>query len=915
MKLIKLINRVLFNSVFIQILFWIWNLLFLTIWITAEVQVGLIGNMIVAAVAGDMPVNILIISLILVLIPILSLAVALTKLFGKKDAITKWFLCVEIPIMFLCFVRLAGLKELTAGNTHLLLIAAVGIVTFIIYILKDKKFLNNRWLEPKMVGFTSILLLVFYLSLLVSFIIVPLLAIFLNEFFSFDWLTEFRHMESIFWFLLILIFSGVSALLGVIYPLFSLNTYYKSFKEAFDHFKTASYRVTWLTVILTIAVNVGLFLVLNVNQSQHYAFDLWDKLEKQDFPTALKEETIANESKIRRGIMNAYLAKYRYMFDVDEQPIKYLYQEAFHNESVTKTANNLFCGVAFPFVYQGDMYRDDDKARELYGNLFDESLHLAEKDRILNALNSTWNRGDIEASILDINEKKVLVTQQDVTVKEQGNFAEIEIHETYQNQTFRQQEILYYFSLPPNAVFTGLWLSDSDSEAKKYKYVVSPRGAAQQVYKNEVRRRVDPSLLEQVGPNQYRLRAFPVLPKRWEYEGDYRSKKTMKQGDNFHLWLAYTIYSDKESWPTPTVIERRNIFHNKTTDYSFQKQNINASSKEWVPYKLQRTAPALAGEETSFEGECISFQEVKKRKIKPQKVNVIIDNSYSMLSQISTINTNIKELRNIFGKDNVKIFLGANEISSLNKNMFWGDKQMLPQLYDNKEIIDLATSVFITDNGSYELLTDTLKSLQLQNPLYLLHINGSWPKAYPDNLYETMKLNRGGAAGNVEHLITQMTSSDDSLNAKTISSSGGVDIKFYESSKNPCILASSEMSNKIVASKLIDKMVQDVYTEERLTALDRMHTYAKKYDIVTPYSSMIVLVNDRQKKALKEAENADDRFDRENETGGEPDGKLAVNEVTGTPEPEEWMLIILSGIMLLVLWYRKNYKVVRGTNT
>jgi putative PEP-CTERM system integral membrane protein len=54
-----------------------------------------------------------------------------------------------------------------------------------------------------------------------------------------------------------------------------------------------------------------------------------------------------------------------------------------------------------------------------------------------------------------------------------------------------------------------------------------------------------------------------------------------------------------------------------------------------------------------------------------------------------------------------------------------------------------------------------------------------------------------------------------------------------------------------------------------LKTLDAIHAIAKQAQIVTPYSSMLVLVNDAQREALKQAEAADDRFEREVETGDE----------------------------------------------
>ena len=70
----------------------------------------------------------------------------------------------------------------------------------------------------------------------------------------------------------------------------------------------------------------------------------------------------------------------------------------------------------------------------------------------------------------------------------------------------------YLPKLPALRPITGLWLGASSEIAEADRFVVAPRGAAQQVYRAQVQRRIDPALLEQVGPEQYRLRAFPILP-------------------------------------------------------------------------------------------------------------------------------------------------------------------------------------------------------------------------------------------------------------------------------------------------------------------------------------------------------------------------------------------------------------------
>ncbi|MCA9978733.1 MAG: hypothetical protein KC413_23400, partial [Anaerolineales bacterium] len=71
----------------------------------------------------------------------------------------------------------------------------------------------------------------------------------------------------------------------------------------------------------------------------------------------------------------------------------------------------------------------------------------------------------------------------------------------------------------------------------------------------------------------------------------------------------------------------------------------------------------------------------------------------------------------------------------------------------------------------------------------------------------------------------------------------------------------------------------------------------------TPYSSMIVLVTERQENLLKDLSEQEDRFDREFEAVGETAPENALT-VTGVPEPEEWLLLALAAAMLV--WYVRS---------
>jgi len=67
---------------------------------------------------------------------------------------------------------------------------------------------------------------------------------------------------------------------------------------------------------------------------------------------------------------------------------------------------------------------------------------------------------------------------------------------------------------------------------------------------------------------------------------------------------------------------------------------------------------------------------------------------------------------------------------------------------------------------------------------------------------------------------------------------------------------------------------------------------------------MIVLVNERQQERLDKLETQDNRFEREAEEMGET--TPSPMEVTGVPEPHEWLLIIFGAAILGWYTWRKH---------
>ena len=94
-------------------------------------------------------------------------------------------------------------------------------------------------------------------------------------------------------------------------------------------------------------------------------------------------------------------------------------------------------------------------------------------------------------------------------------------------------------------------------------------------------------------------------------------------------------------------------------------------------------------------------------------------------------------------------------------------------------------------------------------------------------------------------------------------------------------------------------------TINQLETLDYLHALAQEYSIVSPYSSMLVLVNEQQQALLNRLVQGEDRYDREVEAIGETSPGSPI-PLAGVPEPHEWLLLGLVAAMLLYLAYMKR---------
>jgi len=208
-------------------------------------------------------------------------------------------------------------------------------------------------------------------------------------------------------------------------------------------------------------------------------------------------------------------------------------------------------------LYEGNNIQDTPKAAALYERFFDAPIQKAEIDEIWKTLDYNMEgTAQNAAGLLDVNQNSVYLKSQTIDVSVKDQLATINVSQELVNMHKRRREAVVHFSLPEFSVITGVWLSDSKNNLQKDRFLVSPRGAAQSVYKREVARAIDPALLEKVGPDLYRLRIFPILPARvriWNEEEI--------AGDPIYVTFEYQTLADSNGhWPMPKVMEKRQIF-------------------------------------------------------------------------------------------------------------------------------------------------------------------------------------------------------------------------------------------------------------------------------------------------------------------------------------------------------------------
>jgi putative PEP-CTERM system integral membrane protein len=927
------------------LVFWPWNLVFVVTALAGLVPFALVP-LLIDAIDGLARWEFVASASVLTAVPVLSVIHAFRRREVyrlRPGALLAFFFGVELPLVGITAARLFGFAQLTgAGEWIYLAIVGGGLVAEATLVVGD------RLPKSQLIDGASHAMLVMrglagiYVGALLASLSLPLMGSLGMA------LLDIRHVDIVMLVLSpLVVWCGVSSLLlfvlPVAAPLAWLSGLVHSGRSVLARWGADDLFITTTAPVVASVVIVGL------QWSQPHE----DVLSRLQHPPRSDEERralAADHAAIAAGLVDAALGRHTYVDDDAAQPWSKLWsiEGKLFDRHELAAVDPIMRDLSRPFLYKGELEPESRDARRLYRDFFGRELERDHAPAVRAALASSWSREARFAGFINEGQARVLLEEQQVGITGKDGVFTVEIHDTWLNRTENNEEVVLFFELPETAAVTGLWLGPSANRDEAFTHLVAPRGAAQQVYREEVRARRDPALLEQVGPRQYRLRIFPI-PARvredrhrtpWAPSG-FRDDVTPR----VHVWLRYEALPDESGRaPLPQLRERRNGFWDAQTLRVVSEQigthattaaidavdAVDGGSWVQAPKARGPSLPKVPVGASIGDGCSLLWPEVAPPlpSLRGQTVDVVIDRSLAMAGHVSSLRAALQMLTDTGAR--LRVVLGTSALrgedavavdafwpTMVNDLVFFGaaqPKHLLTDLIVTRPSLGDVV-VVLTAGVSFDVADDSeLPLAGLAHGLprtIVVHLDGQLPAGSDDATLDAIRRSGG---------TTTTTMRDGLLRLQdTVWADGYRFEPHVDERVGGCTTGGP--ATAIVARQHI--LLADRGGTAPLSALDALHRIAVAHSVTTPYSSMIVLVNETQRQRLAQLNTQTDRFTREvdDESKGpsagalqkmaaEPsaealaptkaaDGEPApTTMVSGVPEPEEWLLIGLAVVVV-----------------
>ena len=817
--------------------------------------------------------------LIILAIPCVSFYMAYKLRKTKNDlSINKIVFMFEVPLIIILLVAMSILENATLITWFFFLMVIFSISIIFLESLKIKaNSLRQKWIV--LILKQSILIFAAYLILLYMFF-VPLIVVGFLSYIMFDFISVF-NIISIF---VGSIYVGIAGILLVI-PFLITYLFFKSFRRTqLDLTKRFSKeKLTKAHIVISL---VWIFVILVM--SYQPTTGLVEKLENFESAKTFEQreklavKIISNKSKIEKEFKNISKARDYYSIDKNDDTLKDAYQDIFKlGDTSAGIIQKIFTGFAYPFVYQGT-FDDNRKAINNYEYIFGHRLGENINDA-----------GQVEN--IHLVSKKI-----QAFTDHQGMFATVSIEEEYQNITFANQEAVYEFSLPMNSAIIDLKLGPD----LEFTGVIAPRGAAGKVYEAQLVQRRDPALLEQTGPRQYRLRVFPIPGK---------NDRTTLGGRNQKVKFSYVTEITPKGYALPIYSKKQNIKIDDSTNVSYYLNNryiasvdndryidspsiandnlCNFSSTFGIPNEqddnaISKLVPYNAMSEIKNVYNCDNKSGINlTNSLKNSKFAVLFDVSYSNKDNLflDDFIKNLQTEKNLLKNNTIDLYLvndilskkrtiDLGQLKSLSNVVYFGESEWTKQI---KEIEDQYDFIIVATTDSEVLTQKNNLSTKNKVPLYIVHKDNVVPP-YSQEVSNYVLQSGGKVAFDFNDAISHYVLSTQLRTRSSIAFSPfwSISIPYYSQKYYDPQEALDSFYVKTNRSNLLSYFINKAYIAKLLSFYqgdlvndidlsDSFYDFSQRSHLVSPYSSLIALVNNQQMADLRNASQSGDRYSYE----------------------------------------------------
>lgn len=582
----------------------------------------------------------------------------------------------------------------------------------------------------------------------------------------------------------------------------------------------------------------------------------------------LAQKIIPQEQALKTYINDLLTGRSRYPFTRDDNSLESGYREIFNfDQTQAEFIQEVFLTVAYPFVFQGEREAEWSPAGN-FQYVFGYSPYETKKPAP-----SPTPTGNVLLTYRKVS----------VTPAAGGLLTTVVVEEEYDNTTYQEQEVIYEFVLPADSAVTDLRLGPS----LEYPGVIAPKGSAQKTYERELQRRRDPALLEQTGPSQYRLRVYPIPAK---------SDLTTLQGRRQKVLYSYVVSATPDGYPLPEFTRKGNILTNSATQFLTNTPASNTAFKEadkFIPLApgtpdvcrdtpsdvtlteagLTATVSVHAKSGSLKSLACGSDQDVlaylSQNRIafffdvsatNKENQTAALDGLKKLLGSGGFLSRNSIDLYKYNDGVSQKTPLTESSLNDLTLNYFgpsdvWTALKLFNETYDLVLVITGAKDIFPSHSIVYPFA---------RSPVYFVHQQA--PPPYSLELTSRLLAGRGGAVSSVSEALRQYALVKETGKVSGSVATGpnlSVTLTGVTTDQVPAPFttegsALTQYVNKALFDSAVRAQTADVTGS--ITLLDTFNAFAEGARVITPYSSLISLVNEQQRQFLEGSKKTYERY-------------------------------------------------------